>query len=354
MANPEHLEILRQGAGIWNKWRYDNRSINPDLRSANLPYADLQYFNFEDADLRNADLREASLQGTNFRDATLANTNLYFADLSGARLIGTNLFQADLSAADIGNAIIIHANLSFVKLQSASLVFATIRDCDLTRADFTNCALGGTVIAECDLTRAEHLEDISHISPCPLSLDTIYKSGGKIPESFLRGCGVPETFIIYAKSLVDNPIEYYSCFISFTEKDDAFSERLYNDMQTKGVRCWRWKEDAKWGGVLRQEIDEAVRYYDKLVVICSKDSLNAPAVIEEIKRALNKEDSQKKNVLFPIMIDDYLLDEWDHYLKVRITDKIVGNFCDWNGNPEKYRKSVERLVKDLNRPSAAR
>ena len=47
-------------------------------------------------------------------------------------------------------------------------------------------------------------------------------------------------------------------------------------------------------------------------MICSKDSLQSVPVIREIERALQKEDREHKNVLFPIRIDDYLFDEWDH------------------------------------------
>jgi hypothetical protein len=36
MANPEHLEILKQGVEVWNKWREDNPSIRPDLSEAHL------------------------------------------------------------------------------------------------------------------------------------------------------------------------------------------------------------------------------------------------------------------------------------------------------------------------------
>ena len=58
-------------------------------------------------------------------------------------------------------------------------------------------------------------------------IDTIYRSRGQIPESFLRGAGVPDSFITYAKSLVGKPIEFYSCFISYSTADHAFAERLH-------------------------------------------------------------------------------------------------------------------------------
>ena len=36
MANPEHLELLRQGVDVWNEWRAKEPSIRPDLSEANL------------------------------------------------------------------------------------------------------------------------------------------------------------------------------------------------------------------------------------------------------------------------------------------------------------------------------
>ena len=36
MANPEHLEILKQGVEVWNKWQQENPKIQPDLRDADL------------------------------------------------------------------------------------------------------------------------------------------------------------------------------------------------------------------------------------------------------------------------------------------------------------------------------
>jgi hypothetical protein len=34
MANPEHLEILKQGAEAWNFWRSEHPGLQPDLAGA--------------------------------------------------------------------------------------------------------------------------------------------------------------------------------------------------------------------------------------------------------------------------------------------------------------------------------
>ena len=33
MANPEHLEILKQGVDVWNKWREENPECNPGFEA---------------------------------------------------------------------------------------------------------------------------------------------------------------------------------------------------------------------------------------------------------------------------------------------------------------------------------
>jgi hypothetical protein len=376
MANPEHLKILKQGVDVWNKWRIKNvLDILPDLSNSDLSFlnltrADLSFTNLSESNLQesildHAYLGNANLAGANLNRASLEKANLYSANAIDANFEQAVLFGADFLHANFQNSKFKKANLNFSSFSSSLLEFADLRQTQmrntlinysrLVKTNFAGCTLDRTIFAECDLSEASGLEQVEHERSSTIGIDTIYQSSGKIPEVFLRGCGVPEDFITYAKSLTTNPIEYYSCFISFTEKDDAFSERLYNDMQAKGIRCWRWKEDAKWGRTLRKEIDEAVRYYDKLVVICSKESLRAPAVLEEIERALDKEDMQKRagdegEVLFPITIDRYIFDEWEHELKIRLMRKTIGNFYDHGSDLGKYRKSVERLVRDLNRP----
>jgi hypothetical protein len=76
---------------------------------------------------------------------------------------------------------------------------------------------------------------VVHHGPSVISIDTIYFSHGHIPDIFLRGAGVPDPMIDYMHSLVEsmNPIDYYSCFISYSSKDENFANRLYADLQAK-------------------------------------------------------------------------------------------------------------------------
>ena len=94
MANQEHLDILKQGAGEWNRWRAENSEIMPDFMLADL----------RDANLYGADLRDANLYGANLRDANLRDANLRGANLRAANLRGADLYGADLRLADLRDA----------------------------------------------------------------------------------------------------------------------------------------------------------------------------------------------------------------------------------------------------------
>jgi hypothetical protein len=93
------------------------------------------------------------------------------------------------------------------------------------------------------------------------------RSQGDIPEIFLRGADVSDTIITYVSSLVGKPIEYYSCFISYSSKDQEFVERLYVDLQSKGVRCWFAPEDLEIGDKIRPRIEESIKLHDKLLLV---------------------------------------------------------------------------------------
>ena len=317
MANEKHLRILRQGVEAWNRWREDNPDIRPDLSEADLYGAELR-----GAELFRANLRAAKLSG-----AYLFAANLRVAKLSGAYLIGANLGAAYLLGADLCGADLSRAHLS--------------------GADLGECRIGFTLFADVDLSVAKGLDTVIHVFPSTIGIDTLFKSGGNIPDVFLRGCGVPDSFIEYARSLVGQAIQYYSCFISHSHSDRRFCERLHNDLQAKGVRVWYFPEDATWGKTVWGEIDRSIKIYDKLVVVCSQRSLRSGPVIREIERALQREDREAKNVLFPIRLDDHIFEVWEHPRKADVVAKVVGDFSGWDTDAAKYETSFQKLLQGL-------
>src|SRR4051794_25977363 len=95
-------------------------------------------------------------------------------------------------------------------------------------------------MANLDLSETKGLDSIDHKGPSTIGTDTLIRSQGKIPDIFLRCCGAPESLIAYLPSLIGSmsPIQFYSCFISYSSRDEKFADRLHADLQAKGVRCW--------------------------------------------------------------------------------------------------------------------
>jgi uncharacterized protein YjbI with pentapeptide repeats len=328
MANPEHVAILEQGVEAWNEWRRKNLNTLPDLTGAN----------FTRADLRGVDLAGAHLEGVHLTGANLAGADIMEADLRGADLTRANFTRADLGEADLRGADLMGAKLGWA---------------NLGEADFRGANLGGvillrTVIGATDLSGAVGLDTCKHFGPSILDHRTLELSG-PLPLAFLRGCGLPDALIEYLPSLLNQPIQFYACFISYSAKDQAFAERLHADLQNKGVRCWFAPEDLKIGDKTRERIDESIRVYDKLLLILSEHSMASQWVEQEVETALRKERDPKGNhrtVLFPIRLDDAVMKVEGGWPALIRNTRNIGDFSEWKDH-DSYQKAFARLLRDL-------
>ena len=347
MANEEQLAILKQGVEVWNEWRIEKPGTLVDLSGTDLSGLNLDSAILVTADLTGVNLHKVRLVGSSFIKANLTKANLSGADLVAADLSGAILNKADLTGADLMWAKLNHANLHEACLSETELVGTDFSATNLKESNFRNARFLSTVFGDVDLSQAKGLDGVFHLGPSTIGIDTIYKSRGNIPEIFLRGAGVPENFITFMHSLTGRAFEYYSCFISHSVKDKHFCERLYADLQAKGVRVWYFPEDAKWGEHVWGEIDRSIKIYDKLIVVCSENSLQSIPVQREMERALNREDKEHTNILFPIRIDDFIFEHWEHERKADALAKVVGDFSGWERDAAKYEKAFDKLLKGL-------
>ena len=390
MADQRQLEILKKGSRAWNEWRKQNGQLRVNLsgaylRDANLRGAHLYGAGLSGADLRGAnlrevDLREADLSGADLSGAYLSSANLRGADLRDADLGGAHLYHArlsranlrgaDLRSADLRNANLVAANLRGVNLDlahlndaildcanlsAAYLRYANLQGARMTQTSLAAAHLGFTVFADIDLRGATGLDTVKHGGPSTIGIGTIYRSGGKIPEVFLRGCGVPDDFITYAKSLVGKPIEFYSCFISYSTLDQDFADRLYAELQANGVRCWFAPHDLQGGRKIHEQIYEAIHVYDKLLLILSECSMNSEWVKTEISIARKHEAEEERRMLFPIRLVDWKrISEWECFDADRgkdsareIREFYVPDFSRWKTDHDAYKREFGRLLHDL-------
>lgn len=330
MANKEHLAILKQGVKTWNAWNGE------------------RWGNQGEADLKEADLRRLDLSGINLSGANLTGADLGKANLRWAHFFASNLQTADLHGVDFWGASLQASDFRESNFRGADFSLARLRGANLAGADLSDSTMLDTIFARVDLSKVHGLEKIRHHGPSTIGIDTIYRSGGNIPEAFLRGAGVPEPFIVQMKSLVAamSPIEFYSCFISYSSKDQEFAERLHADLRSRNVRCWFAPEDLKIGDKLRPSFDEAIRVHDKLMVLLSENSVSSPWVEKEVETAFEKERRQNRTVLFPIRLDDAVMETNEAWAADIRRTRHIGDFSDWK-NHDSYKKAFERLLRDL-------
>jgi uncharacterized protein YjbI with pentapeptide repeats len=320
MANEEHLAVLRQGVDAWFEWRKDHPDVVPDLRSANFRGADLDCAYLSGTDLSQANLREAGLRESDLSDAKLTRASLDRADLSLGDLRG-----ADLSGANLGEAI--------------------FRGADLRGADLSRALVSETVFAGVYLSATKGLGSCNHLGPSSLDLHTLQRSG-RLPLTFLRGCGLPDRVINYLPSLLDEAIQYYSCFISYSSKDDAFAKRLHADLQNNGVRCWFAPEDMKIGDKFRHRIDEAIHVHERLLLILSDNSVSSEWVEKEVETAFEKEQREKRTVLFPVRLDDAIMECHTGWSADIRRTRHIGDFRRWKDH-DAYQQAFNRVLRDL-------
>ncbi len=277
-------------------------------------------------------------------------------DLFGANLSGANLSGADLSGAILQIADLRDADLSGADLSGADLTLAYIIHANLTGTDVERARCRGTIFADVDLSEVRGLELITHAGPSTVDISTLFRSQGNIPEAFLRGCGVPDALIVQQRALVGamEQIQFYSCFISYSTKNQDFAEHLHSKMRDKGLRVWFAPEDVQGGKKLHEQIDEAIRVYDKLLLVLSPESMNSEWVRTEIRKARKAEIKEGKRKLFPIRLVDFnKIREWECFdadsgkdLGVEIREFFIPDFSNWKGH-DSFEAAFARLLKDL-------
>ena len=367
MANREHLEILRNGVPVWNEWRRRNPRSHPDftrttsfelmasaLRNTKTRGAkgqvpkDETEFREEmlEIDLSGADFRKAAFDDAYLTNVKLVGASFQESTLSHARLENSVLNGADLFDAHLRGALLSGADFTDANLTEASLVEADLRNSNLSGANLSGAQMMRTILDNIDLSATKGLDTVRHPGPSTLGVDVIFRSKGLIPDIFLRGVGVPESLIVYKRSLVESPIEFYSCFISYSSKDQEFADRLHADLQNRGVRCWFAPEDLKIGDEIRPRIDEAIRIHDKLLIVLSENSVGSPWVKKEVETAFEKERKQKRTVLFPIRLDDAVMETEEAWAADIRRTRHIGDFRKWK-NHDEYQKALGRLMRDL-------
>lgn len=308
MADAHHLSMLDQSSKIWNQWRLENPRLTPDLSRA---------------DLKRREFREFNLSGS---------------DLHASELTWAHVIDCNCEGVDFNNSVLISTNFTGTELKGSN---------------FRRACLWFTVFGDTNLIDVIGLDACIHMGPSILDMRTVLRSGN-LPARFLWGCGFPEALIQYLPSILSEPIQFYSCFISYSTKDQVFADQLYGDLYNQGVRCWFAPHNIQGGKKIHEQIDQAIRVYDRLLVILSEDSMKSNWVETEIAHARQRELKEGKRVLFPISLAPFsdvvnwtLFDADTGKDSAReIRQYFIPDFSNWL-DPTSYEAAFTRLIRDL-------
>jgi hypothetical protein len=307
------------------------------------------------------DLKDVNLAGANLSQMTLGLGDFTRLNLRGASLTGTWIHSAILDHADFSNAsmrgaLIESGTVRGGNYRQADLIGTHFDDMDMRDTDFTGARMLATKFTDCDLRRAVGLESVLHQGPSTIGVDTIYKSRGDIADAFLRGCGVPDNLITFIPSLIASTegLQFYSCFISYSNEDQRFARQLYARMRDAHLRVWFAPVDIKAGKKVYDQIDQAIRVHDKLLVVLSEHSLQSEWVTTEVRRAFREGRAIGKRKLFPLrLVDMDIIRKWQCFdadtgkdLAVELREYFIPDFSSWE-DESKFDAATARLLNDL-------
>ena len=112
----------------------------------------------------------------------------------------------------------------------------------------------------------------------------------------------------------------------------------------------------KGGQKIFEQIDRAIRAFDKVLLILSEASMRSEWVITEIRKARRVEQLMNRRVLFPISVVPFdSIQNWECFdadsgkdLGVEVREYFINDFSEWNVR-DAFEMASSRLIRDLRR-----
>lgn len=172
---------------------------------------------------------------------------------------------------------------------------------------------------------------------------------------FMESCGMPNVVAIYfiesIRSIQPNQLRdlMRSTFISYGSPDEEFATAINRDLRANGVTTFFFPINAQFGEKLHlamKRIDE----YDRVILICSKQSLERSGVQYELEKVIERESREGGAAyLIPVALDDYIFDEWQparSYLRQEVLNRVVADFRDSNSYKSQFLRLLQALKSD--------
>tara|TARA_B100000029_G_scaffold468941_1_gene506379 strand:+ start:3039 stop:4283 length:1245 start_codon:yes stop_codon:yes gene_type:complete len=328
LRNSDFMGAMLRRANFSRSYMNPCHLYRADLREANLSNTLLS-----GANLRGADLRKANLEGANLDRAILSDCNFEGANLKGANLSRTNIDRAnmkdaDLSGAYFGGSRIKRSNFDNTNLTGSDLFEANLDTVTFDGADFSEGILGYTVFQNCDLSTVSNLDSIRHDAPSTMGVDSLLKSSN-LPDSFMKGIGVTDSFIELSKSIVreGNAPE---CYISCTSEHNEYAVKLQAALRDRGIVCWLFSEDARGNALVdrrstseEEEIERWVRHYDKLIVVTTEEAFSNEVIRNDVVSGKEKQMTDDNWLLYLVSPNGEIMESRNRFIRTLRTENTI-------------------------------
>ncbi len=307
--------------------------MNEDLRGAPLPWTN---------DLHVQLLRDIGSPTHRYRD--LVGANFSHARLDGANLRGVLLSDASFDGASLVDADLTNADLNGVSFRDAFLNGTNFTRAAMTGADFTGAELSRTLLTSVDLSQVAGLEETRHTTPSEISFSTLLASRFQVTANFLRKAGVSRGLLEDLAAGQRFPGSFQTCFLSYSSKDAAFAKKLYESLTEAGVRVFWDRFDVVPGERLEDQIAEAIRELDRLLVVISPNSIASEWVKKEVEMAWR----QRRDSLLPIRLCPIeAIEKWtaaDQDMPDLGAEFPIQDFSEWQDGAA-YEHALSMLLK---------
>ncbi len=102
----------------------------------------------------------------------------------------------------------------------------------------------------------------------------------------------------------------------------------------------------KIGDRFQERIEESIRLFDKIMIVLSENSVVSRWVEREVDAASEREGRENRTLLFPIRIDDAIMDAAQPWAADIRRLRHIGDFARWKDR-QAYDRALERLLRHL-------
>ncbi|WP_437339493.1 toll/interleukin-1 receptor domain-containing protein [Sorangium sp. So ce394] len=122
-------------------------------------------------------------------------------------------------------------------------------------------------------------------------------------------------------------------------------------MHRNGVTTFFFPEHAEPGEKLHRMMRKGVNEHDRVILICSRHSLDRKGVLNELEEILTREARDGgASYLIPIRLDDYVFTGWkptNADVAQAVRDRVVADFEGANEDDAKFQAGLQKLIRAL-------